>query len=114
MNPQGTCDVAAARTAKALTMVERARWALYREDIRGAEIELSAALAELPLIALYTQEQSGTLAPARSRIQHALSMVGRSVWLLYRGDTHGAEIELTAALAELPLIALYLKESNSS
>ena len=114
MNPQDTYDVAAAHTVKALTLVERARWALYREDIRGAEIELSAALAELPLIALYAQEQSDTLAPARSRIEHTLSMVGRSVWLLYRGDTHGAEIELTAALAELPKIAIHLKESSSS
>ena len=55
---QYTCHVVAARTAKALTLVERGRRAVENADLAVVEIELSAALAELPKIALHLRESS--------------------------------------------------------
>lgn len=113
MTPQDTYDVSAARTAKALAMIERALRALYGEDLRGVEIELRAALAELPLDVLHLKEQTGSHAPAMSRIENTVVMMERARRALYGEDIRGAEIELNAALAELPLIALYLNESSA-
>jgi hypothetical protein len=58
MSPQGDCDAAVTRTVKALGMVERGRRAIGRSDFCVAQIELSAALAELPKIALHLRETS--------------------------------------------------------
>ena len=58
MNPQDPCEVAAARTAKALDMLERGRCAIENADLSAAEIEIRAALAELPKIALHLRESS--------------------------------------------------------
>ena len=60
VTPQDPCEVAAARTAKALDMLERGRRAIENADLSAAEIELRAALAELPKIAIHLKESSSS------------------------------------------------------
>lgn len=57
-NPQENAAVVAVHSAKALTLLARARRAVERADFHAAEIEASAAVAEMSWADRYLREPS--------------------------------------------------------